>query len=342
VGITALAWRLGPRWASLSLAADGSSLTLHSTRRHEVVDIERPVELRLYDTTTHGHDEAGNPVLGRRADLFITSGGRSIVVSAMRRMSELRSFANEAAAILGAGPPVIEEVDATGDGHRRDDPATRWVNGGLYVGRGWRAIFAVVGLVLGFLVVWPLTVGAIATVATEPEAPSVVSAEAVERQLVVTTDDLATDLRLDEASAVEGPATQVVAAPCKRDQHEWFWGPVGASRLDVMASTDLHGVGIDGLTQQLEEVAVPSGDGRFHYREAPSLQDKLEGSSPEDFDLYIGAAWLDIEVHATSISVTVETACVRDGNASALIPELRRHARNTLALLVAGASHLDG
>jgi hypothetical protein len=338
-GITVVAWLWWtPRWETLTLAPDGSSLTLRSARHREVVPLGAPVELRVYEQDVLDAQFGGDEPVNHRTELFITSGGRSVVVSGLRRAFELRRFAEKAAAVLGTGPPVVDKlvVSSASDGHRREDPTTRWVNGEFHINFGWRFMASVYGMVLAVV----LTAGAVLTLVTPPDGPRVASAEEIDRQLTATMDALAADLDLAAEPTAGDVATAVAESPCERD-HEWFWGPPGASGLEVEARAELRGIDTDRLIRELEAIARPRvGEGRFTYRPAPSLDEEPDPIGRVSTTVH-RPAWLDIEVGTTSIAVTVATSCVDDGDVPTLAPSLHDHARVALARLVAQAGPRD-
>jgi len=327
LGITVLAWRrwTGP-WTTLTLAADGSSITLHSLSSREVLPLPPPVELCLYEQTGSLPVEGGDVQTVERTDLFVTSGGRSIVVSG--RADRVRHLAADAAEVLETGPPTVAEVYAPVDGHRRDDPDTRWVNGSIRVGWPWHYLSTGWGIAS----VPALALGAVLTVTSpQPEDPELASPEEVRQELTGITDGLSDHLGVpaDLPQGLSSIETGDTSRRCERD-HQWFWGPPPASRYKAVAHLELPTIDIDGLDRSLRGiVSLPPGSGGFPMR----------------YDLHIGpvprTVWTDIDVEADRISVAMETGCVHHHDGPDTVPMLRRHAQQALTAVTARARPLE-
>jgi hypothetical protein len=113
----------------VTVAQDGSALGLRFVDHREVVSLEPPVACIICEQDLTDWAE-GRLLRATQTDLLISSGGRSIVLSArgaLVRQRELRDFAAAVAPVLSGAPPTIE--------HRNDRrlriaaPGTRYAVG---------------------------------------------------------------------------------------------------------------------------------------------------------------------------------------------------------------------
>jgi hypothetical protein len=323
--------KLSRRCHTVAVAADGSALELRALRGSEAVELARPVGLRIHRQTFPVVDsESGAVSHAHRTDLFVTSAGRSTVISALglgraqRRESgkRLERFAHDAAAVLGTDAPVVEEIaTADGFGHRRHDPTTRWVNGGYDPrARDWRVSLLVVAPLVT-LVSWAAPPAALVL----PASPHVVGAAEVDAELADALDDLEGDI--GRTSLVVGPAASgdagVERHACERD-HEWFWGPVDATRLTASARVSVSSARAASLRQALRSIASPSmlSESVWLYPGKTALA--LEPGPPQ-FQPLVGGVF-EISVDDTQVEVVTTTDCVEDGDLDRLQATLADHA----------------
>jgi len=329
------------RWHTVSVAADGSALELRSLCGTEAVELARPVGLRIYHQTFPVVDpESGHVGEGRRSDLFITSAGRSTVVSApalggarrREREERLERFAHDVAARLGTGAPAVEEVDAAdGRGHRRHDPATRWVNGGHAPEARTSRLAVLVAAPLVAVLSWTALPAAL----TRPASPDIVGASEVDAELATALDDLEGDVGHTGSTVPATGGTGVQRHPCERD-HEWLWGSVGASRLTATAQASVSSATAATLRQALGRIASPSllSENTWYFPGKVGAGAMTPGQPR--FRVAVDGSFL-IRIDATDIEVTATTDCVDDEDLDRLQPTLAEHTRRAADAL-AGAS----
>lgn len=336
-----------PRWHTVEATVGGEQpgLELRSLARRERVPLPPPVECRLYEQTVAGRAlvDLGSRLTavrtyGKRTELFVTSGGLSIVLSARGlRKHALRDFAAEAAQALSGKEPAVERhtIARISGGHRRRDPATRWLNPDAGSG-SWAQMLSVVvfGVAAAFL-----TAGALPALAYGgPTSPPVVSTAEVERRLVNTLDTLTADLAAVDLPGAEGLSVDIDLEQdrCRRDG-EWFWGPGDDARLEATAVITLDRPAAPVLRERLGAVAKDLG---ATVRETWSY--RPEGDLWESVALDIELTEIDAGVeHAGSeateplkIAVSFDTPCLRPDDRAALQPIARDHARQLVEALV--------
>jgi hypothetical protein len=293
-------------------------LVLRSFGGRQVVALESPVEVRLYETTA----PAGDSDEQELTDLVIASHGDSIAVASVgRRATDTSRFAAAVAEGTGAEPPRRDVLSVPERQRLRGDPTLRWLNaGGDFTPRQELGLWAT------FILIVPLTVLAGAALFAPPPASGwIYSAGDVRRALEGVHETLVTDLRGGPPveSPPAAPTVDVVASRCPRE-HGWVWGPADESYLDTTAVVTLRADAVAVVEQRLSAATKQSRGAEATWRYLPPVHGATGMS-------------LGFTLDGKELRVSFSTECLTDKGQRALRPVVEDHARRVLEA-VAGSS----
>jgi hypothetical protein len=170
---------------------------------------------------------------------------------------------------------------------------------------------------------------------TRPTSPDIVGTAEVDAELATALDDLQGDVGHTGSADPATGGTEVRRHPCERD-HEWLWGPVGASRLTATAQASLSSATATSLRQALERIASPSlfSENAWYYPGTVGAGAMTPGQ-PRFRAAVDGTFRLTID--ATDIRVTATTDCVDDEDLDRLKPTLADHTRHAADALASAS-----